>query len=491
MTAKLDKVLTTYINSLAKAPVQKSKEWYAIKQTTIGGSEIATVLGSNPFSSVKKLIAEKVGIGNKFNGCTATHWGNLFEHITKKWGEIILKMPRSIKEAGSIQGVIDRQRYSPDGLGVVQLVCLDETKEYFIVLFEFKAPLSSIPSGTIPKHYIPQIQTGLLSIPIAETSIFINNCYRMCALSDLAFNTVYNTKFHDKDMNKVKAAKKNDLTKSMPLACGIIFFYQESKDYHKLYDYMGYGSDSDDSDITNDNDHTSNDHTDNDHTGNDHTGNDHTSSKDNDNTKDIFDILDSTIGKKDNTDVYYNDGDMELLLDTKDSPIDLGNSPNRMTHRVLELYDNHRLHAVYYPIIVNNKEVNDMEFVKTHDLQREDEQTLKSPLKIGKIYLQRFLDKCEENDWCSVAFLPWKLMRSDIIIEDRINNWLEKIEEPVINTLKIIDEIINSKDPRETFDEKFPSKKVDDVEYLQDMADMAAELAADASACDFEDIIVA
>ena len=439
------KELDDYINSLKKAPAQKSKEWYAIKQLTIGGSEIATVLGVNPYKKVKELIAEKIGIGYKFEGNAATRWGNLFEYITKKWGEIILKMQDSIKETGSIEGVIERQRYSPDGLGVVKLVCEDGTYEYFFVLFEFKAPLRTLPSKSIPKHYIPQIQTGLLNIPIADLGIFINNCYRKCKLSDLQFNSSYDVNYHDGDAKKLKYG----MTKVDPYACGVICFYQTLEDYHKLYDHLGYGSDSDD-DINN-----------------------------TDNTNNVLDSFNSLYAVEHNKydknssleNRYYVDGDIELLLNTRDDPIDLGEASGYLLDRVLELYDNKRLSVIYYPIIVNSRVVNDMKFVKTHNLERTEKKI--DPNRLANIYINRFIDKCKNDDLSTVGYLPWKLMRSDIIIEEKDEKWLDKIETPVNETLTIMDKILKSKDPAQEYNNIY---KVYDDDNVDDKIDICDEL---------------
>jgi hypothetical protein len=438
---KTDKIYSEKLAQLEKfldgisAPVQKSKEWYAIKQTTIGGSEIATVLGYNPYRKVKDLIAEKIGIGSNFVGNTATRWGNLFENVTKRWGEIIFKMSDPIKETGSVKGVIDRQRYSPDGLGIVQLLCTDGTYEYFVILFEFKAPLSTLPTGKIPKHYLPQIQTGMLSIPLSDTSIFINNCYRKCKLADLQFNGAYDTTFHYSDYKKLK----HGLTNVDPFACGLICFYQTLEDYHKLYDYLGYKSDDESNDEKND------------------IG--------------IFDDVENMLhGISSESDRYYVDGDMPLLLDTRDNPIDIGAADSDVLDRVLELHDNKRIKAIYYPIIVNSTRVNNMELVKMHNLEREENNI--NPNKLAKIYLQRFMDKCDENDWCTVGYLPWKLQRSDIIITDRDEQWLEKIEKPVKETLAIIDEIAKSKDKTEAFFKKFPEPESEMIGDLDEMDSM-------------------
>lgn len=211
-------VLSKYIANLEASPAQRTKEWYAIKQKTIGGSEVATVLGLNHFSSVSNLIAEKIGI-TKFEGNDHTRWGTMFEPVTTKYSQYVLQTYGKIEEAPSIAGVIDRQRYSPDGLAVVQL-----GEMIYIILFEFKAPATSIPAGKIPEHYLPQVKTGLLTIPISDRAIFVNNSYRKCKLCDFNFTPVYDLEYHKGDNNKA-------IRKKIPLACGLLFYYANNANY--------------------------------------------------------------------------------------------------------------------------------------------------------------------------------------------------------------------------------------------------------------------
>src|SRR5690606_34442729 len=84
---RLEQRIIYYIENLEDSPEQKTPEWYAIKQTTIGGSEIATAIGKNPYESPFGLIRSKK-IDN-FTGNDATTWGTIMEDVTKNWAEII------------------------------------------------------------------------------------------------------------------------------------------------------------------------------------------------------------------------------------------------------------------------------------------------------------------------------------------------------------------------------------------------------------------
>ena len=180
---------------------QHSDEWYNIRSSTLGGSEIATVIGVNPYSNLQDLIAGKLGITN-FVGNKFTTWGTQFEPITSCITSLMLDTV--IYEVGSIQGVIEGQRYSPDGIGVVTLLDIDDDPTEYIVLFEFKSPMRSI-LNTMPKHYEAQVQTGLLSVPITDLAIFISCGFRKCTIDELKFSsTTYDKIYHSSDFKKKK-----------------------------------------------------------------------------------------------------------------------------------------------------------------------------------------------------------------------------------------------------------------------------------------------
>lgn len=215
---------------------QGSPEWLAIREYSIGGSEVSIITGDNCFSKLDSLVAQKVGF-SKFNGNIACRWGKMFEIVTQRITERILNIEH-IYETGSLEGSIPHQRYSPDGLGVVKVHCEEiienevvETDEYCIVLFEYKSPYSSIPMGIIPKYYLPQVKTGLCSIPIADFALFINNMYRKCCMDDLNELLTYDTAFHSKD------------TKFVPeqvLALGVNIFYQTADQKIMFMNKYGY-----------------------------------------------------------------------------------------------------------------------------------------------------------------------------------------------------------------------------------------------------------
>lgn len=432
--SELVKKINKYIREQAAAPAQKSAEWYKLKQKTIGGSEVATVLGLNPYKKAHGLIAEKIGLpGTGFDGNIATRWGNLFETVTRDYAVKFLKMTTSIKETGSVEGVIERQRYSPDGLGVVKLKTGNGTHDYFIVLFEFKAPLRSIPDGKVPKQYLPQVLTGMLTIDIVETSIFVNNCYRKCPLSDINFDMKYDTVFHDGDVTK-KLTKKQAINKVF--AVGMVCFYQTKSNADNYVKYCGY-ADSDDESA--------------------------------DGSADLE--------SKNNANLSTSEYDIDILLNSTEEPMDFGTAKYNIVNRVLELHDEKRIHAVYLPMIFNNEEVNDTEFAQLHGIVHDGENS--NPKKMIKQYYNLFLAECDEKDWVPVGYLPWKLVKTDVISVDNDENWRETIEPPIKKTLEVIDTLMAIEDLDEradAYNDLYPSKdfvsKKDNADIVEDCADL-------------------
>lgn len=455
---KLSSKINSYITKHAGAPAQKTAEWYSLKQKTIGGSEVATLLGLNPYKKPIALIAEKVGVEeSKFTGNIATRWGTLFEDVTKQYTESILSMEEAIKETGSIPGVIDRQRYSPDGLGVVKLMNGDDMFEYYIILFEFKAPYSAVPDGKFPKHYMPQVQTGLLSIPLADTAIFVNNSYRKCKLSEVGFDLTYDKVFHSKDGNK---KKKSQIMDSV-LATGVICLYHKVADYDKFVKYVGF-EDTNESDSDSDTDM--------------------------DISKYLSDVKESDlVDVKPWSDTNYssNELDMEILMHSRETPIDFGGEKMYIMERMFELFDEKRIKAVYYPMVFNNEAVNQLPFITLHNkekpLHSPNGNCLPNAKKIIATQCNQFLSDCEDNEWCPIGFLPWKLMKSDVLGMDRDPEWKTRIEGPIKEALSQIDAMLASNNPHEAFYALYPPHDtVVDEDYNNMIDEMASLTKVDA-----------
>jgi hypothetical protein len=424
-------ILNSLINDNINLAPQGSVEWLALREYNIGGSEMATITGDNGFSSIDKLIAQKVGL-YKFNGNIMTRWGNLFEPITQMLMEKIFNIDQ-IQETGSLEGAVKNQRYSPDGLAVVKMLCGDyiedeyiEKYEYCTVLFEYKSPYYGIPCGYIPKYYIPQVKTGLCSIPISDFALFISNMFRKCSFDDLQNTNLYDTNFHNKD-------HKKKFIPELPLAMGIITFYQTQNQYEKFCrdysDVIDFGdsdnSDSDNSDSDSDSD----------------------SEEDADQ---VFGNMGKTFIKKPKNNSLHNYIYMNHNTSRK---IDFGKSYYSDFDTILLLFSENLITPEYSePYIFDKYYQHD--FLKSQKKTNPNTKTLEEQIQIYKKII---------SDKKIMGYIPWKLVKSDIIYEPRDDSYVKKYEKKINDTIETIKKINNIKSNNskiELFKELFPKSKV-------------------------------
>ena len=172
------KELEDFIEENKHLPEQGSEQWLKDRKFTLGGSEMSTITGDNPYKNIKALIRDHIGL-KTFNGNINTVWGSVLEDL------VILILERvwnvKIYETGSLTGVVPGQKYSPDGLFYNSIRDL-------LVLLEIKCPIRRNVDGKVPKHYMPQILTGLETIPIMDMAMFVDAMFRRCSLQVHSMN---------------------------------------------------------------------------------------------------------------------------------------------------------------------------------------------------------------------------------------------------------------------------------------------------------------
>uniref|UniRef100_A0A6C0I1H9 YqaJ viral recombinase domain-containing protein n=1 Tax=viral metagenome TaxID=1070528 RepID=A0A6C0I1H9_9ZZZZ len=234
---RLNSVLDNFVE-LYKHMKQRDANWYKAMGTTIGGSEISSLLSiseneelrkyKSPYSNFIEIVNNKIAIlrGDRVwhEGGVACWWGTLFEEIITMIVEI--ELGNKIKGDSICIQLINGHRNSPDGY-IVAHFCedvdaigsgssgssnaktryklyttdMDPTLILFsrIIMLEFKCPISRKPTMEIPKYYIPQLWSGLSVSPIASMGLFIDSIFRKCSLEMLGHNTDYDTIYHNKD----------------------------------------------------------------------------------------------------------------------------------------------------------------------------------------------------------------------------------------------------------------------------------------------------
>lgn len=193
---ELEKYLIAFLNLFAHKPAQGSPEWRKERQNndffSIGGSEMASFMGVG-YDSQFQLLLKKI-IGSNFIGNTSTRWGNLFEPLAKLKAEC--EFNTKIYDSPTIDTWVKYHTFSPDGLAIVG------EKLPAVVLFEFKCPFSRrIRHRVVPKYYLPQVLSGLYSLPMTSYGVFIECVFRKTTLEE-EDSLEYDTVFHCGDEKK-------------------------------------------------------------------------------------------------------------------------------------------------------------------------------------------------------------------------------------------------------------------------------------------------
>lgn len=205
-------------------PIQGSEEWLEIRSIganqrrgRIGGSEIAALIGENPYKNAKALMEVKLGHRKDKMADRLHCWfGLLFEEIAVKIFEQRYKTSIMCKNISLIDSKLPYSIFSPDGLCAIPLCpttgkvlmdfsllasLTDSKLNYVPMLIEIKCPLSRdlTRNANVPAYYVPQLQKGMYCIDEVHASIFIDNCFRICSYEDLHVPHAYNTTLHRLD----------------------------------------------------------------------------------------------------------------------------------------------------------------------------------------------------------------------------------------------------------------------------------------------------
>ena len=214
----LEDLMDAFVAQHAGRHRQRTAGWLAKKKGSIGGSEIAALMGHNPYSSFDEVVGSKVGI-RTFTGNVACWWGTMFESAIERFVEIdtgtrLAGTDVSIP-APRCSGLVGRHANSPDGYGVVvlwltpdnewallttdaatQAAAAGRPTKRILVDWEFKCPYRRQPKGDIPKHYRPQLWSGLALSPIAHMGLFVDAAFRKCSLWNFGPAPGYDWTYH-------------------------------------------------------------------------------------------------------------------------------------------------------------------------------------------------------------------------------------------------------------------------------------------------------
>lgn len=151
------------IDQLGKCD-QRTAEWHSRRQNKITASIVASICGKNPYESRLSALKKKVGAEKPFQGNAATRHGTLLEpHAIQMYEKMT---GEKVLDFGLMNSLNDDEDYiagSPDGITASGR------------LIEVKCPYRRVPNGTVPAHYVHQIQTlmHILHIGICDFIEFV------------------------------------------------------------------------------------------------------------------------------------------------------------------------------------------------------------------------------------------------------------------------------------------------------------------------------
>lgn len=160
---------------------QGNANWHAARRLRIGGSQISTLIGYNPYETLYSLIKKKIKPETIID--IKMMWGNVFERMIREY----IAESYKINIMGNDIYITkdDCVSYSPDGLAM--------HPDGDCILLEFKCPYTRLPSLDVPAYYKPQVYYGLDVIDICSYGLFCEGVFRLCSLSQLNHPTSYNS----------------------------------------------------------------------------------------------------------------------------------------------------------------------------------------------------------------------------------------------------------------------------------------------------------
>lgn len=245
-------MIADFVKLWERGPTQRTKAWYDLVGKTIGGSEIAAILGADKYRDVYAVAKNKLETLwnydqvelNNMSSAVACQWGTVFEDVIKEIVEYDLQT--TVQGDSVCLQIHQGHRTSPDGYCVIaadssgRLVskigrgsatqfcgekpvqhghtckydrCTDisfrkrlrseadakglhEVSDKYIALLEFKCPWRRMPDGKICDNYVPQVLSGLAVSPCAHVGLFVDAVIRVSPYSSLGFDTTYNKRIH-------------------------------------------------------------------------------------------------------------------------------------------------------------------------------------------------------------------------------------------------------------------------------------------------------
>ena len=196
---KKEKEINNFVKANESAPLQRTDEWFLMRNSVIDASELAALVGMSPYQDFVSLARKKRSKSNSSYSNPSCWWGTIFEDVAVKYAEsefsekisgtnICVKPP----EGSELHG---KHVVSPDGYGIVDFILHENAWKIvrkrekvkmkgriapMAALFEFKCPHRRHPKGFVPRHYLPQVWAGLEISPFTNIGLFCEMVIRKC-----------------------------------------------------------------------------------------------------------------------------------------------------------------------------------------------------------------------------------------------------------------------------------------------------------------------
>lgn len=149
-------------------PPPFNEEWHKKRRRTIGASEVASILGINPYGGTARTVyLEKKGEAPPWQGSEATWWGNCAEPIIAR--EFGRRMERRVESVGAV--VHPRLPYfvcTPD-FKIPGLPCLVQIKTRSSWAKGWGKP----GTDQVPPHYVVQLMAEMACAPRVEWAYLV------------------------------------------------------------------------------------------------------------------------------------------------------------------------------------------------------------------------------------------------------------------------------------------------------------------------------
>ena len=82
-----EKQIKNFVKEHGSAPLQRSDEWFLMRNNVIGASELAALVGMSPYQNFDCLARKKRSKSNSSYSKSSCWWGTIFEDVAVKYAE--------------------------------------------------------------------------------------------------------------------------------------------------------------------------------------------------------------------------------------------------------------------------------------------------------------------------------------------------------------------------------------------------------------------